>query len=62
VFVVLFVVLLSAVVYHGDMKRKGNRDASRRGEVKHEFVPARVPFQVFQYQNILKVRIWYAIS
>jgi hypothetical protein len=47
VFVVLFVVLLSAVVAHGDMKRKGNRDASRRGGVKHEFVPARVPFQVF---------------
>jgi hypothetical protein len=29
-----FVVLLSAVVAHGDMKRKENRDASRRGGSK----------------------------
>jgi hypothetical protein len=30
----VFVVLLSVVVSHGDMNRKGNRDASRRGGSK----------------------------
>jgi hypothetical protein len=30
----VFVVLLSAVVDHGGMNRKGNRDASRRGGSK----------------------------
>jgi hypothetical protein len=34
--VVLFVVLLSAVVAHGDMKRKENSDASGCDK-KHEF-------------------------
>jgi hypothetical protein len=33
----VFVVLLSAVVDHGDMKRKGNSDGSRRCGSKHEF-------------------------
>jgi hypothetical protein len=33
----VFVVLLSAVVDHGGMKRKGNSDGSRRCGSKHEF-------------------------
>ena len=63
----VFVVLLSAVVAHGDMKRKGKgkETAMHRGaaEVKHEFVPARSSlFQVFpSIQNIVKVRISCAI-
>jgi hypothetical protein len=54
------VVLLSAVVDHGDMKRK--ETAMDRGAAEvHEFVPASSLFQYFQVSKLLKVRISCAI-